>query len=94
MWRPQQAELVYRHTSSPFSPQMEASWWLVVSVSRLPSDSHRPSAGRVVNADDVPVHGASVSVSGIAYNVTRTARGEYWRLLLPGTYTLTASASG
>ena len=33
-------------------------------------------------------------MSGIDKTVTSSARGEYWRLLLPGTYTLRASVDG
>ncbi|XP_047475155.1 carboxypeptidase D-like isoform X2 [Penaeus chinensis] len=40
------------------------------------------------------IEGAKVSVEGINYNVTTSSRGEYWRLLLPGTYTLVAKAYG
>ncbi|CAL4139481.1 unnamed protein product, partial [Meganyctiphanes norvegica] len=40
------------------------------------------------------LEGVSVSVQDINYNVTTSRRGEYWRLLLPGTYTLVAKAYG
>ncbi|XP_037777657.1 carboxypeptidase D-like isoform X2 [Penaeus monodon] len=40
------------------------------------------------------IEGAKVSVEGVNYNVTTSSRGEYWRLLLPGTYTLVAKAYG
>ena len=55
---------------------------------------HMGVKGLVLDANNNPIHGAYVSVEGINYNVTTTERGEYWRLLLPGEYTLTASASG
>lgn len=42
----------------------------------------------------VGIEGAKVSVEGVNYNVTTSSRGEYWRLLLPGTYTLVAKAYG
>jgi len=35
-----------------------------------------------------PIWRARLSVQGIDFNVTTTSQGEYWRLLLPGTYTL------
>lgn len=38
-----------------------------------------------------PVAGALVVVDGIGHNVRTTARGEYWRLLAPGNYTVTFS---
>lgn len=37
---------------------------------------------------------AEIEVVGIAKNVTTTDRGEYWRLLLPGTYKVVAHAWG
>ena len=37
---------------------------------------------------------AHISVQGIANDVTSTIRGEYWRLLMPGNYTLKISADG
>ena len=55
---------------------------------------HLGVKGLVLDANNNSIHGAYVSVEGINYNVTTTERGEYWRLLLPGEYTLTASASG
>jgi carboxypeptidase D len=33
-------------------------------------------------------------VVGIQHNVTTTSRGEYWRLLLPGSYNLIVTAWG
>lgn len=38
--------------------------------------------------------GATVWVEGIKYNITTSDRGEYWRLLLPGKYTLKAFVTG
>ncbi|XP_037091577.1 carboxypeptidase D-like [Pollicipes pollicipes] len=55
---------------------------------------HMGVKGLVLDSDGKPIHGAYVSVDSIAYNVTTTERGEFWRLLLPGQYSLTASASG
>ncbi|XP_043214130.1 carboxypeptidase D-like [Amphibalanus amphitrite] len=55
---------------------------------------HMGVKGLVLDANNDPIHGAYVSVEGIDYNVTTTERGEYWRLLLPGEYTLIASAVG
>ena len=36
----------------------------------------------------------STQVSGIPHNVTTTAAGEFWRLLVDGTYTYTVHAFG
>lgn len=40
------------------------------------------------------VKGIYVSVEEIRYNVTTSDRGEYWRLLMPGNYTLVAQGYG
>ena len=45
--------------------------------------------------DDSPVPNCVISVQEIGHNITCTNRGEYWRLLVPGSYyTITASAPG
>ncbi|KAF0289133.1 Carboxypeptidase D [Amphibalanus amphitrite] len=55
---------------------------------------HMGVKGLVFDENNNPIHGAFVGVEGIDHNVTTTERGEYWRLLLPGEYTLFASAVG
>jgi len=41
-----------------------------------------------------PVPKAYVVVEGINKNITSTERGEYWRLLVPGEYTVQSFADG
>ena len=41
-----------------------------------------------------PVPNAYVFVEGIDKNITSTERGEYWRLLVPGTYKIQSFADG
>lgn len=41
-----------------------------------------------------PIEKANIVVEGINHNVTTTADGEYWRLLLPGTYSVYVTAWG
>ncbi|XP_050440945.1 carboxypeptidase D isoform X3 [Adelges cooleyi] len=55
---------------------------------------HMGIKGLVQDENNNPIPGATITVSGINHSVKTTERGEYWRLLLPGTYTVTASAPG
>lgn len=41
-----------------------------------------------------PIHKAVLQVEGIQHTIVTTERGEFWRLLLPGTYNLTIRAVG
>lgn len=50
--------------------------------------------GGVFDIDGQPIESADIQVYGINRTVTTTARGEYWRLLLPGNYIVYASAWG
>lgn len=50
--------------------------------------------GFVVDENGNALENAVVSVDGIAKNVTTAEFGDYWRLLLPGTYQITASKTG
>lgn len=51
-------------------------------------------AGFVFSKDGKPIQDANVVVEGISHNVTTTIDGEYWRLLLPGSYSVYATAWG
>eukprot|EP00092_Neocalanus_flemingeri_P014781 GFUD01015952.1.p1 GENE.GFUD01015952.1~~GFUD01015952.1.p1 ORF type:complete len:524 (+),score=122.63 GFUD01015952.1:177-1748(+) len=46
--------------------------------------------GLVVDEVGVPLAGAKVRISGVDKEIVATERGEYWRLLVPGTYVITA----
>jgi len=41
-----------------------------------------------------PVANAQIIVEGIGKNITTTSKGEYWRLLVPGNYTIQCFADG
>lgn len=48
----------------------------------------------MTDEDGRPIEGATIIVDSIDHNVTTTERGEYWRLLLPGFYKVSAAAWG
>ena len=54
--------------------------------------THMGVKGVVKDEAGYPIYLASVQVQGIDHNVTTTEQGEFWRLLIPGTYTITVSA--
>lgn len=56
--------------------------------------THWGVKGVVTDENGEPILDADVIVEEIAHNVTTSNRGEYWRLLTPGTYTMKAAAFG
>ena len=56
--------------------------------------THIGIKGLITDEFDNPIANASISVKSIDHSIRSTACGEYWRLLIPGTYTITVSADG
>jgi len=55
---------------------------------------HRGVKGFVVDANGVGVANATIHVDGIDHNVHTATDGDYWRLLVPGNYTVTVQKTG
>ena len=51
---------------------------------------HTGIKGLVTDSNNNPVQNAKIEVTGRAKDIYTTERGEYWRLLLPGTYSVRA----
>ncbi|XP_055935683.1 carboxypeptidase D-like isoform X2 [Argiope bruennichi] len=55
---------------------------------------HQGIWGQVIDQNHNPIHNATVKVRGREFGSRTTYRGEYWRILRPGTYTLQVEARG
>lgn len=61
----------------------------------MPFQVHIGVHGYVKEANSgAPLFNVNIMVEGIRHNLTTGKFGEYYRLLLPGTYNITAMASG
>ncbi|GLG92487.1 Carboxypeptidase D [Gryllus bimaculatus] len=56
--------------------------------------THLGIKGIVSDVNGNPIERAEVVVQNLNHNVTTTARGEFWRLLLPGSYSVYVTAWG
>ena len=97
----------YLH-SNCFEITMELSCCKFPSASTLPEEwrknkdaliafmreTHRGIKGFITDTNGRPVVGAIVKIDGIEHSVKSATHGDYWRLLLPGTYSITAEADG
>ena len=55
---------------------------------------HRGVKGFVYDVNGLPIPNAVISLHGIRHDVASTQNGDFWRLAVPGTYSITAHADG
>jgi len=55
---------------------------------------HQGLTGFVKAVNGSPIAGATIDVAHRSHSITSAADGDFWRLLTPGTYTITVSANG
>ncbi|KAF2900813.1 hypothetical protein ILUMI_05352 [Ignelater luminosus] len=79
----------------PSSVELPHQWRLNKnSLLTFMEAAHWGVKGTVTDSEGEPILDADVVIVGINHNVTTSNRGEYWRLLLPGSYELYAAAYG
>uniref|UniRef100_A0A0N8E8A2 Carboxypeptidase D n=1 Tax=Daphnia magna TaxID=35525 RepID=A0A0N8E8A2_9CRUS len=80
----------------PMAKDMKNYWELNrQSLLEYIEQIHHGLKGFVLDTNGFPIFNASIAVAGFeGKNVRSYTHGDYWRLLLPGEYHVTASASG
>ncbi|XP_031840288.1 carboxypeptidase D svr [Nomia melanderi] len=79
----------------PNASTMPEHWMLnKESLIKYLEQAHIGVKGIVRDTDGQPIEAANIIVKGIDHNISTTNRGEYWRLLLPGTYVIHAEVWG
>ncbi|KAH0623854.1 hypothetical protein JD844_007023 [Phrynosoma platyrhinos] len=90
-------EITLELSCNKFPPEQELEFeWLANREALIAyiEEVHHGIKGMVTDDNNNKVAGAVISVEGIGHDITSGEQGDYFRLLLPGTYTVTASANG
>lgn len=79
----------------PYQQKLKSYW----DANKVPlltfmAQVHTGVKGYVTSSTNTGIYGAVISVSGIVHPITTAQNGDYWRLLTPGSYMITASAKG
>lgn len=79
----------------PRQEELEREWFgnrdaLIAYIEEV----HHGIKGLITDENNNGIPNAVISVSGIKHDITSGEMGDYFRLLLPGTYSVTASAPG
>lgn len=79
----------------PYASQLERIWdenkeALLAFMQQV----HKGVKGFVTDSHGTAIKGALINIRGREHDVTSAEDGDYWRLLIPGSYTITVSATG
>ena len=82
-------------TKYPYASDLEDIWYankdaLLAYIHEV----HKGVKGFVMDSNCNPIQNATIHVSDRDHDVRSVRDGDYWRLLTPGNYTITASAEG
>ena len=76
----------------PYSRDLPKYWQdNKVSLLAFIQEVHKGVSGFVLDKKGNPIPNATIHVDGINHNVHSNVDGDYWRLLIPGTYSISAS---